>query len=75
MRWEEAWVGKCDGCGRYCMLYEEVEFICGKCHGTINPGNAIDETTGNALEALYDAELPVDAILAALWERPQQGGA
>jgi len=68
MRWDEAWVGKCDGCGLYCMLYEEVEFVCGRCHGTISPGRAIPEAVGNALETLYEAKLPADAVLAALWE-------
>jgi hypothetical protein len=67
MRWDEAWVGKCGGCAEYAMLYEEVEFVCGRCHGTIDPGPPIPEPVGNALEALYDAKLPVREVLAALW--------
>jgi hypothetical protein len=50
-------------------LYEEVEFVCGRCHGTIDPGAAIPEAAGNALEALYEAQLPVREVLAALWEK------
>jgi hypothetical protein len=69
VRWAEAWVGKCAGCGEYAMLYEEVEFVCGRCHGTIDPGAAIPEAAGNALEALYEAQLPVREVLAALWEK------
>jgi ferredoxin len=58
VRWDEAWVGKCGGCAAY-----------GTCHGTIDPGPPIPEPVGNALEALYAANLPVRAVLAALWDK------
>ena len=68
MRWDKAWVGKCDGCGLYCLLYEQVEFVCGKCHGEIHPGPQIEEPIGNAIETLLDAKLPTTGVLAALWK-------
>ncbi len=67
----EAWVGKCEGCGLYCVLYEEVEFICGKCHGSINPGNAISESVDRALTTLFEQKLPANEVLAAIW---REGG-
>jgi hypothetical protein len=66
----QAWVGKCDGCGLYCVLYEEAEFVCGKCHGAINPGNAIGEAVDQALTTLFEHNLPTTAVLAALWRGP-----
>lgn len=62
-----AWVGRCAGCDLYCVLYEQVEFVCGKCHGTINPGNAISETVSAALDVLFDAGLPTTEILRTIW--------
>ena len=62
-----AWVGKCSGCSMLCVLYERVEFVCGRCHGTINPGNAISEPVVRALDALYEAKLPTTEVLKALW--------
>jgi hypothetical protein len=69
-----AWVGKCDGCGLYCVLYEEVEFVCGKCHGTINPGNAIGEPVDQALTTLFEQGLPTKQVLAAIWRRGAREG-
>jgi hypothetical protein len=63
----QAWVGKCEGCGLYCVLYEQVEFVCGKCHGSINPGNAISEPIVEALDTLFDAGLPTTEVLRVIW--------
>jgi hypothetical protein len=70
-----AWVGKCDGCGLYCVLYEQVEYVCGRCHGTINPGNAISEPVDKALETLFEHKLPTTDILRTLWLASAQEGA
>ncbi len=64
---EQAWVGKCEGCGLYCVLYEHVEFVCGKCHGAINPGNAISEAVDAALTTLFGEKLPTTDVLRVLW--------
>ena len=63
----EAWVGKCDGCGLYCVLYEQVEFVCGRCHGEIKPGNAISAAVDRALTTLFEEQLPVGDVLRVLW--------
>ena len=63
---DEVWVGKCAGCGLLCVLYEEVEFVCGKCHGTINPGRAVPPPVAQALGTLFAHELPTTHVLAAL---------
>lgn len=62
-----AWVARCEGCGLYCVLYEEVEFICGKCHGEITPGNAISEAVDQALTTLFEEHLPTTDVLRVLW--------
>lgn len=67
----QAWVGRCSGCGILCVLYEEVEFVCGKCHGAINPGNAIGEAVDQALTTLFEHKLPTTEVLAALWRARQ----
>lgn len=67
----QAWVGKCEGCGLYCVLYEEVEFVCGRCHGEINPGNAISAAVDQALTTLFEEKLPMTQVLAALWHAPR----
>lgn len=66
---EQAWVAKCEGCGLFCVLYEEVEFVCGKCHGAINPGPQLSIAVSAALDTLYDVKLPTEAVLSALWEQ------
>ena len=67
----QAWVARCDGCGLYCVLYEEVEFVCGKCHGSINPGNAIGAAVDQALTTLFEEHLPTTEVLAAIWRGPK----
>lgn len=37
----EAWEGTCQGCGLRCALFEQVEFVCGRCHGEITPGDPL----------------------------------
>lgn len=69
----EAWVARCEGCGQYCVLYEQVEFVCGKCHGTINPGNAISAAVDEALTTLFEQRLPTTAVLRVLWLGASQG--
>jgi len=64
---DQAWVGKCAGCGGYCVMYEQVEFVCGRCHGTIFPGNAISEEVSKALDVLFNAKLPTDDVLRVIW--------
>lgn len=71
----QAWVGKCDGCQLLCVLYEEVEFVCGKCHGAINPGNAISEEVDEALTTLFEHHLPTTDILRVLWLAGARAGA
>ena len=68
----EAWVGRCDGCGLYCVLYEQVEFVCGKCHGTINPGNALSQEVDGALTTLFEHKLPTAEVLHVLWFTPRE---
>lgn len=63
----EAWVGRCGGCGLYCVLYEQVEFVCGKCHGEIRPGNAISAAVDAALTTLFEQRLPTTDVLRVLW--------
>lgn len=63
----EAWVGRCDRCRRYCVLYEQVEFVCGKCHGPINPGNPISAAVDAALTTLFEQRLPTTEVLRVLW--------
>ena len=63
----QAWVGKCDGCGLYCVLYEQVEFVCGKCHGEMRPGNAIGAAVCAALTTLFEHRLPTTDVLRTLW--------
>ena len=63
----QAWVGKCDGCGLYCVLYEQVEFVCGKCHGEMRPGNAIGAAVYAALTTLFEHRLPTTDVLRTLW--------
>lgn len=38
---DEAWEGTCQGCGLHCVLFERVEFVCGRCHGEIVPGDSL----------------------------------
>jgi len=63
----QAWVGKCDGCGLYCVLYEQVEFVCDKCHGEIRPGNTIGAAVYAALTTLFEHHLPTTDVLRTLW--------
>ncbi len=63
----EAWVGRCKRCGLYCVLYEEVEFVCGRCHGEIQPGNAISAAVDAALTTLFEQRLPTTDVLRVLW--------
>lgn len=63
----EAWVGRCDNCDLYCVLYEQVEFVCGKCHGEIAPGNPISAAVDAALTTLFEQRLPTRDVLRVLW--------
>jgi ferredoxin len=49
------------------VLYEEVEFVCGRCHGEIKPGNAIGAAVKQALTTLFEHKLPRDEVLRVLW--------
>lgn len=64
---ESSWAGRCKGCGLYCVLYEQVEFVCGKCHGEISPGNAIGEAVDAALTTLFEYGLPTTDVLRVIW--------
>lgn len=62
-----AWVGRCSNCNLYCVLWERVEFVCGRCHGSINPGNAIGADVDAALTTLFAHGLPTTDVLRVLW--------
>ncbi len=69
----EQWAAICLGCGVKATLYERVEFVCARCHGSIMP---LDEPLARAalrgLVAEADAEgtnddMTLDAVIDAWW--------
>lgn len=57
---DKAWEGICQGCGAHCALFEQVEFICGRCHGEIHPGDPLPATLNQPEEG--------DALAQLLWQ-------